>query len=219
MRVAVEEPVAEDHRHPGVGHPVGELAPLLRRARLEVDVRELVPWRQLQREHPSRRVAPDHLRHGNLVGVAEVPPEGLGVARLVLIIQLLPDRARELVDQRLGVDEIERPHPLAHDPRRRPHQLEVGLDLPRRLGPLHLDGDLLAVRERRAMHLADRRRRDRGLVEAEERLLDGEPELPSTTPRTSARRGRASHRPAASQLGDDVRRHHVRDGSRAAGRT
>ena len=41
MRVAVEEAVAEDHRHPGVGHPVGELASLLGRTRVEIEVGEL----------------------------------------------------------------------------------------------------------------------------------------------------------------------------------
>ena len=54
---------------------------------------------------------------------------------------------------------------------------EVGLDLGRSSGTLHLDGDLVPVGKHSPMHLADRRRRDRGLVELEKELLDGQPEL------------------------------------------
>ncbi len=56
-------------------------------------------------------------------------------------------------------------------------QLEVALDLARRVRPLHLDDDLAAVRQRRTVHLADRRGRDGLLVEVEEQPLDRLPEL------------------------------------------
>ena len=45
VRVAVEEAVPEDHRHPRLAHPVGEAAPLVERVRGEIDVRDLVPSR------------------------------------------------------------------------------------------------------------------------------------------------------------------------------
>ena len=62
----------------------------------------------------------------------EVLAEGLGVARLEAVVELLPDRARELVDEPSRVDEVERPDPLLREPGRLVHEVEVGLDLPRR---------------------------------------------------------------------------------------
>ena len=54
---------------------------------------------------------------------------------------------------------------------------EVGLDLPRRVGPLHLDRDALAVRQRRPVHLPDRGGGDGGRLELREELLDRKPEV------------------------------------------
>ena len=51
VRVGVEEPVTEDHRHPRVGHPVGHVSPLVRAQRLEVEVDHLRPVQELEREH------------------------------------------------------------------------------------------------------------------------------------------------------------------------
>ena len=45
-------------------------------------------------------------------------------------------------------------------PAERVHQLDVGLETLADTGPLDLDGDRLAAVEDRAMHLADRRRRE-----------------------------------------------------------
>ena len=61
--------------------------------------------------------------------------------------------------------------------RRLVHQREVGLDLARRVRPLHLDDDAPPVRQRRAMHLADRRGGERLLVELGEQPLDRLAEL------------------------------------------
>ena len=90
---------------------------------------------------------------------------------------------------------------LSEQPRRLVEETEVGLDLPGRRRSLHLDGDLLPVRQHRAVHLADRRRRERREVELEERplerqvelglddladLLEGNGETASWSPRSSA---------------------------------
>ena len=61
--------------------------------------------------------------------------------------------------------------------RRLVEEREVGLDLPRGVRPLHLHGDAPAVREDGAVHLADRRRRHRLLLERGEELLDRQLEL------------------------------------------
>ena len=55
MRVAVEEAVAEDHLHPRLGHPVGELASLLERRRVEVEIGELDAVQELERQHARAR--------------------------------------------------------------------------------------------------------------------------------------------------------------------
>ena len=139
----------------------------------------------------------------------EVAVERLRVPPLEPVVELLPDLPRELVDERVRVDEVERAHALLHEPRRLVEQHEVGLDLPRRAGTLHLDGDALPVRERRAVHLADRRRRDRHRIELEEQPLDRVAELLLDHALGLLERERPHVVLEAAQLGDDVRRHDV----------
>src|SRR5205807_2170933 len=107
----------------------------------------------------------------------EVAVERLCVPRLEAVVELLPDLTRELVDEHPNVDEVERADALLHQPRGLVEQREIGLDLARRTRPLDLDRDAPAVREDRAVHLADRRRRDRRLVELDEETLERAPEL------------------------------------------
>jgi hypothetical protein len=107
----------------------------------------------------------------------EAVVEGLSVATLEPVVELLVDRPRELVHELAGVDEVERLHALARDAGGLVEEREVGLDLPRGVRALHLDGDAVAVREGGAVHLADRRGRDRGLLELGEQLFDRELEL------------------------------------------
>ena len=130
----------------------------------------------------------------------------------MLVVELLPDRAAELLDERLRVDEVEGAHALADDAGGRPHQLEVRLDLAGRLRPLHLDDDLVARRQRRAVHLADRRGGDRHLVEREERLLERQAHLLLDHPPHVGERDRRHVVLQAAELGDDVGRHHVGPG-------
>jgi hypothetical protein len=47
----------------------------------------------------------------------EVAVEVLGVSRLLPVVELLADGARELVHELAGVDEVERADPLAREPR------------------------------------------------------------------------------------------------------
>ena len=103
--------------------------------------------------------------------------ERFGIAALEPVVELLADRARELVHELSRIDEVERAHPLAHEACGLVEKREVGLDLARRVRPLHLDGDAVPVRERRPVHLADRGGRDRGRIEVGEELLDRETEV------------------------------------------
>ena len=177
VRVGMEEAVAEDHVHPRLGDQVREPLPLLDGIRVRVEIPELNALEQLEREDPRARVAPEDPGHAHVRVPGEVTVELLGVSRLHPVVELLADGAGEFVDERDGVDELERLHAVANETRRLIHELEVGFDLARRIRPLHLDGDAASVRERRPVHLADRRGGDRLLLEVEEELLDGELEL------------------------------------------
>ena len=128
------------------------------------------------------------------------------MARLELVVELLPDEARELVDERVRVDEVERPDALLDHARGLVEQRQVGFDLTRRVRALHLDDDLVAVRERRAVHLTDRGGGNRLLVEADERLLDRQAELFLDHDPNLREGERADVVLEAAQLGDDVRR-------------
>ena len=212
MRVAVEEAVPEDHRHPRLGDPVGDLAPLLERRRDQVDVGELDPVDPLERQHARPRVLPVDLRHVDVRVAGEVAVEVLRVARLLPVVELLPDRARELVHELARVDEVERADPLAREPRRLVEEAEVGFDLLRRARPLHLDRDPAPVRQGRAVHLADRRGRDRRRLEVEEQPLERVPELLLDHPLGLLERERPHVVLQPAQLDDDVGRHDVGPG-------
>jgi hypothetical protein len=172
-----KKPVAEDHRHPRLGHQVGEAPALLHLPRVEREVGELDAFEQLEREHTRARVAPVDARDVHVRVAREAVVEGLGVACLEAVVELLADRACELVDELARVDELECPHPLSDQARGLVEQRQVGLDLPRCVRALDLDGDAAAVREGGAVHLADRGGGDRRRVEVGEELLDAQLEV------------------------------------------
>ena len=177
---------------------------------VEVELRDLRPVQELEREHARRRVLPDDARDDHPRIAREVAVEGVGVPRLVAVVELEPDRARELVDELPRVHELERAHALAEQLRRLVEQPEIRLDLAGGRRPLDLDGHDLAVGQDGAVHLADRGRRDRNLVELEERLLDGEPELLLDHLAHLLERERRDVVLELPQLDDDVRRDDVR---------
>ena len=128
---------------------------------------------------------------------------------LLPVVELLPDRAGELVDELARVDEVERPDPFPGEPRGLVEEPEVGLDLLRRARPLHLDRDPASVRQGRAVHLADRRGRDRRRLEVEEQPLERVPELLLDHALGLLERERPHVVLQPAQLDDDVGRHHV----------
>ena len=209
MRVGVEEAVAEDHRHPRLGDPVREVAPLVERHRGEVEVGELDSVDPFEREHARAGVRPVDLRDADVLGVGEVAVELLRVAALQVVVELFADRARELVHELARVDEVERPDPLAGETRGLVEEHDVGLDLASRTRPLHLDGDTPPVRERGGMHLADRRRRDRHRIELGEQPLERVPELGLDHTANVGEWERAHVVLEGAKLDDDVRRDDV----------
>ena len=189
------------------------------RSRLEVEVGDLRPAEELERQHARRRVLPDHARHDDALVAREVPVEHLGVARLVAVVELEPDRAGELVDELRGIHELERLHTLPQEARGLVEEPEVGLDLLGGGGPLHLDRHLLPVGKHGAMHLPDRRRRDRREVELEERTVHPQVELGLDRHRAPARTGSARRRPAGRAARRRCRAERRRAASTAAART
>ncbi len=139
----------------------------------------------------------------------EVAVEAVGVSGLVPVVQLLADRAGELVDDLARVDEVEHPHALLRKPRSLVHQLEVCVDLARRVRALDLDDDLAPVRQHGAVNLADRRRGERLGLELEEEALDRLPELLADQPLDLGERDLPDVVLEPAQLGDDVRRHDI----------
>src|SRR5688572_25870269 len=95
---------------------------------------------QLEGEDAGPRVVPEHARHANMRVAGEVPVELLRVARLHAVVELLPDRSRELVDERDRVDELEGLDPLADEAGHLVHELEVSLDLAGSVRSLDLHG-------------------------------------------------------------------------------
>jgi hypothetical protein len=91
-------------------------------------------------------------------------------------------------------------------------QLEIGLDLTRRLGALHLDDDAAAVRQDGSVHLPYRRRRDRHLLELEKELVDRKAELLPDDALDVLERKRADRVLQRLQLEHDVGRNDVGPG-------
>ena len=205
----MEEAVPEDHRHPGVREGMRDVATLVRPQRLHVEIRDLRAAKELERQDPRRRVLPDDLRHDDALVAHEVAVEYLRVPRLVAVVELEADGARELVHELSRVHELERLDALAQELRRLVEQAEVGLDLLRGGRALHLDRDLAAVRQHGAVHLSDRRRRERREVELEECAIHAQIELRLDDVAHLLERDRRRVILEAAELGDDVRRDDV----------
>ena len=103
--------------------------PLLDRVDGLVDVGELATLDELERQDACARVGPVDARDADVRVPGEVAVERLRVAPLEPVVELLADRARELVDDLAHVDEVERADALLRDARGLVEQPEVGLDL------------------------------------------------------------------------------------------
>ncbi len=165
MRVGVEEPVDEDLVQIGAEQlerqagPV-DLLPHQRRQR-----RDLLPFHHLHRQHPGAGVIVDRAGHDEARERREVVGDARQVARLTPVIEFLGNHAAELVDHLLEVELRARGRVVVE-------KFGDIFDGRQVLGhaladvrALHLDGDFPAVAQRGAMHLSERRRRQRLGVE------------------------------------------------------
>src|SRR4029453_16646865 len=176
MRIAVEEAVLEDHLHPRLAHAVCDAPALFEGVRLWIDVRDLRALEELEGKDAFARVAPVNARDLHVRIPRPVPAEALGVPPFGSVVELRADRAAELVDELARIDEVERPDSLLRDAGRLVEQREIRVDLARRTRALHLDGDGLSIRQRRAVPLSDRGCGDRLPVEGDERPLERQAE-------------------------------------------
>jgi hypothetical protein len=85
-----------------------------------------------------------------------VLPEEDGLARLDHVVELVLRPACELVDQVAAATDPEEVHPV-EQPRRAVHEVDVGLQRLANPRALDLDRNRVAVMERGAVDLADRR--------------------------------------------------------------
>ena len=173
-------------------------------------VGDLRPAKELEREDACARVRPVDARDADVRVPGEVAMEGVGVPPLEPVVELLADRAGELVDDLAHVHEVEGPHALLRDASGLVEEAEVGFDLLGRAGALDLDRDDMPVREHGSVHLADRRGGQRLAVELEEEALDREAEVFEDDALDLLVWERPHVVLEAAELGDDVRRQDVR---------
>ena len=119
----------------------------------------------LHHHHVRAHVVPVHLRHVQVRRVQPVAAQLAGVAGLAHQIEFVEQRQLELAHH------FHRPQAarLAHHPVREPgqhvQQADIAPDARRDARPHHLDDDLAPVRQAPGVHLGDRRRRQRHVVE------------------------------------------------------
>ena len=165
VRVRVEEAVAQDllrvrlHQHPR------HLAAIDACRCQPFAVGDLDAFHELHHQHGARRVFPVDVRHGHGRRIARVRGDALGVAPLVDEVQLFRDVRAQLVGHEAIVDAAVQAVEHADEERQ---VRQVDIDDPSDARVLHLHGGLAAIVQRRAVHLRQRRRRDRLLVEARE---------------------------------------------------
>ena len=126
----------------------------------------------LHHHHVAAAVVPVHLGHVQQVGALEIAPQLRGVRRLAHQVELVEDGLLVFVARPRSAAAAGPRGVIAREPREHVHHLEVALDVRAHAGPQHLDDDLLPALERRRVHLGDRGRRERRLVEALEDLGD-----------------------------------------------
>ena len=166
MRVGVEEAVLEDHLDDDADRLAGEAGSARavgHRLLNLLAVEELLGEHLLGARVPVDRGEPDAWVAG------EVPREAVGVVGLDDEVELARDRLVELLHERDGRVDAGLRHGALERGREQVQDLEVAGDGIGHPGTLHLDDDVdppVGGREDGLVHLADRRGRERRLVDA-----------------------------------------------------
>ena len=116
-------------------------------------------------EHRFGRVRPEHFRHDEIVAGGEVAPEQARVRAFALQVELVRQRGFDLGHDLERADLVCRRMPALRQLAECTQQVDIGADARVNLRSQHLDHDVAAVGQLRRMHLGDRGRRQRRLVE------------------------------------------------------
>jgi len=170
VRVAVEQPVAEEHLSIGLCKGARDLLPVDALPVDLVEIGDLDAGEIFKRQDLGCGERPVHERDPDLRIVREVPGKGLGVLALLEIVQLFQDDPRELgidhVDIDMAVDHAKNADDeLKSAHVRGDHVIDARI--------LDLDHDAVAVAQAGAVHLAKRGGRDGRLVKGRKDLVHG----------------------------------------------
>ena len=177
MHVGVEEAVAEHLLEEALGRAREDLVGIEARRDQRGALVGGDPADPLERQHPARGALPVDPRHAEALVAREVLGELGGGGRLEAQVHLEPGPERE------GLDHLDRLEAAeagleALDPGRDPgEEVDVAHHLALDAGPQDLDRDLLARGGDAEVHLGDRGRGDRPVVEAREQLGERPAEL------------------------------------------
>ena len=126
---------------------------------------------ELEHEQPRRREVAVQARHGEPRVRPEHLAHALDVLRLLQEVELAAQRLGEVLHERRDVDGAAQRLALERLLGEELEQAEVARDLLACARPLHLDDDVVAVLERRAVHLPDRPGRERRRLDRLEDVL------------------------------------------------
>ena len=180
MNIAMEEPVLQSRLHPGTHPPLQQLREVEPCGPQAVGVIDAVAVDPLHGEDTRGGVSPLNLRHPNpAVGPKgrEVLGEALHRLSLENEVELVREGGLEILDDRDRVGHATLRRGPLERPSRKGEDLQVGGKTNANARPLHLDDHVAAVAQRCRMHLRQRRRCQRFVVEGRERLADANAEL------------------------------------------
>jgi hypothetical protein len=177
VRVRVEVPVDGDLLEVRARQLVGERREVVLQAGERRDAADLHAAHALGRQHPLGAVRLHDARHEHARELGQGAPERRRVARLDAVVQLVRERALELLHHADHVD----PHPgrrvRGEEARELVEELHVVGELRADVRPLHLHDDRAPAAELRRVHLPEARAAERLVVERGEQLPDAPAEL------------------------------------------
>jgi len=145
VRVGVKEAVDQQHLDRRAEGGLPDLRHVKTGPAHRLDLRDLHPGDELLGQHPAARQRPVQRRDMHALDRLHVPGQGQHVVRLAVVVQLLQQRAAELLQHRPQPD---LPCPGAAALAVAAHQPgypQVRVHLAVQVGPLHLDGHLGAI--------------------------------------------------------------------------
>ena len=163
MGIAQRDPVAVEQAEE---EPEHDLAVAIARRLVEhPDRLEALALDVLRDEHPAGAEVGPHPRHADERVAAEAPLHPPLLLCLELVVELLADALTQLGQQRLGVQAGREP---LEQRQQQPRAAQVAVDRLGHARVLDLHDHVFAVERRRPMHLTDRGRGERPLVEGGE---------------------------------------------------